>query len=40
MIIVEQVIKLSKLDSLEEKMFFNEEEMVKAVADIEKVSLR
>ena len=35
MIVVEKVIKISELSSLEENMFFNEDEMVKAVADIE-----
>lgn len=36
MVIVDRVIKLSELPKLEEVMYFNEDEMVKAVADIDK----
>ena len=33
MIIVSKIIPLEKLPNLEEKMFFNEDEMIKAVAE-------
>jgi hypothetical protein len=36
MIIVSKIIPLESLPKLEEKMYFNEDEMVKAVADIDK----
>lgn len=36
MIILKEKIQLEDMPSLEEKMYFNEDEMVKAVADIEK----
>ena len=36
MIIVEKVIQISELPNLEEVMYFDEDEMVKAVADIDK----
>ncbi len=36
MIIVDRTISLEELPNLEVKMFFNEDEMVKAVADIDK----
>ena len=36
MIIVSKVIPIDNLPNLEEKMFFNEDEMVKAVADVDK----
>lgn len=37
--IVKQPIQLSDLPHLEQEMFFNEDEMVKAVADIERGTL-
>ena len=36
MIIVDREISLEQLPALEDKMFFNEDEMVKAVADVDK----
>ena len=36
MIIVDREISLEQLPVLEDKMFFNEDEMVKAVADVDK----
>lgn len=36
MIIVDKEISLDQLPEIEEKMFFNEDEMVKAVADVDK----
>lgn len=36
MIIVDKTINLENLPKLEDEMFFNEDEMVKAVADIDK----
>lgn len=36
MIVVNKVISLTELPNLEEKMYFNDDEMVKAVADIDK----
>lgn len=36
MIIVDKEISLEQLPALEDKMFFNEDEMVKAVADVDK----
>ncbi len=36
MMIVSSIIPLESLPDLEEKMFFNEDEMVKAVADVDK----
>ena len=37
--IIKQPIQLSDLSHLEQEMFFNEDEMVKAVADIERGTL-
>lgn len=36
MLILNERIKITELPTLEEKMFFDEDEMVKAVADIDK----
>ena len=36
MIIVKDLIKLDQLPNLEDEMFFDEDEMVKAVADVDK----
>ena len=36
MIIIEKQIALSNLPNIEDEMYFNDEEMVKAVADIDK----
>ncbi|WP_049945693.1 MULTISPECIES: DUF5674 family protein [unclassified Butyrivibrio] len=36
MIIVEEEIKIEQMPVLEDKMYFNEDEMVKAVADVDK----
>ena len=36
MVILDKVIPLSEISELEQDMFFNEDEMVKAVADIDK----
>ena len=36
MIIVDREISLEQFPALEDKMFFNEDEMVKAVADVDK----
>ena len=36
MLILKQKIKLEELPNLEDKMYFDEDEMVKAVADIDK----
>ena len=36
MLIVSNIIKLEELPTLENEMFFNDDEMVKAVADIDK----
>ena len=36
MVIVSSILSLSQLPILEETMYFNEDEMIKAVADIDK----